>query len=196
MDDSDKSNGYEEIAPIFVAGRGQNHAGVGASVVAEWSRQLPDGAAILDLGCGPGVPISQVLIERGFNVYGVDASASMVAAFRARFPNVPVECAGAEDSGFFGRTFDAVVAWGLFFLLEADIQRTLIAKVAAVLPSGGRFLFTASSQVCSWNDAMTGRTSVSLGREAYQNLLEAEGMSLIATCSDEGENHYYFAARR
>jgi hypothetical protein len=42
---------------------------------------------------------------------------------------------------------------------------------------------------------MTGRTSISLGYEAYQKALEAEGMSLIGTRSDEGENHYYLAQK-
>jgi len=192
---SDKSNGYEEIAAIFISGRGRNHSGVGASVVADWSQKLPDRATILDLGCGNGVPISQALIERGFNVYGVDASARMVAAFRASFPTVPVECAAVEDSDFFDRIFDGVVACGLFFLLDAEVQRRLIAKVAAVLPSCGRLLFTAPSQSCSWADAMTGRTSISLGYEAYRRALEAEGMSLVGTQLDEGENHYYFAQK-
>ena len=163
--------------------------------MADWSQMLPDGATVLDLGCGTGVPISQALIESGFNVYGVDASARMIAAFRARFPTVPVECAAVEDSTFFGRTFDGVVAWGLFFLLDAEVQRRLIAKVATVLPSGGRLLFTAPSQSCSWADAMTGRTSISLGHEAYRNALEAEGMSLVGTHRDEGENHYYLAQK-
>jgi 2-polyprenyl-3-methyl-5-hydroxy-6-metoxy-1,4-benzoquinol methylase len=191
----DKSSGYEEIASIFISGRGRDHLGVGASVVADWSQMLPDGATVLDLGCGTGVPISQALIERGFNVYGVDASARMIAAFRARFRTVPVECAAVEDSDFLGRTFDSVVAWGLFFLLDAEVQRRLIAKVAAVLPRGGRLLFTAPSQSCSWADAVTGRTSISLGHEAYRNALEAEGMSLVGTHRDEGENHYYFSQK-
>jgi 2-polyprenyl-3-methyl-5-hydroxy-6-metoxy-1,4-benzoquinol methylase len=166
-----------------------------ASVVADWSRMLPNGAAVLDLGCGTGVPISQALIERGFNVHGVDASPSMIAAFRSHFPAVPVECAAAEDSDFFGRTFDGVVAWGLLFLLDADVQRRLMAKVAAALSSGGKLLFTAPSQSCSWPDAMTGRTSISLGLEAYRSALEAEGMSLLGTDHDAGENHYYFAQK-
>jgi cyclopropane fatty-acyl-phospholipid synthase-like methyltransferase len=88
--------------------------------VAEWSQTLPSGATVLNLGCGTGVPISQALIERGFKVYGVDASPTIVAAFRARFPSVPVECAAVEDSDFFARTFDGVVAWGLFLLLDAE----------------------------------------------------------------------------
>ena len=153
-------------------------------------------ATVLDLGCGPGVPISETLIQRGFNVYGVDASATMVAAFQARFPTTPVQCAAVEDSDFFSRTFDAVVAWGLLFLLSAEAQRRLIAKVAAVLPSGGRLLFTAPSQVCSWPDAMTAQTSISLGFAEYRHALDASGMSLVRTERDGGENHYYFTKKR
>ena len=196
MADSDKSNGYEQVASVFIAGRGSNSAGVGASVVADWSHQLSRRATILDLGCGNGVPISQALIDCGFNLYAVDASRSMVAAFRTRFPTVPVQCAAVEESDFFGRTFDAVIAWGLFFLLDAETQRGLIGKLARVLPSGGRLLFTAPSQVCSWRDAMTGLTSISLGHAAYQEALEVEGMSLVGTHRDEGDNHYYFAQKR
>jgi SAM-dependent methyltransferase len=195
MVNSDKSNGYEEIAAIFISGRGRDHSGVGASVVAEWSQTLPGGATVLDLGCGAGVPILEALIGHGINVFGVDASPKMVAAFRANFPTVPVECAAVEDSIFFGRTFDGVVALGLFFLLDVKVQRRLIAKIASVLRNGGRFLFTAPSQSCSWRDAMTGRTSISLGYEAYRKALEAEGMSLVGTQLDEGENHYYFAQK-
>jgi SAM-dependent methyltransferase len=191
----DKSNGYEGVASVFIAGRGRDSSETGASDVAHWSQLLPGGATVLDLGCGTGVPISLALIERGFKVYGVDASPTMVAAFQARFPTVPVECAAVEESDFFGRTFDGVVAWGLFFLLEADVQRRLVAKIARVLQSGGRLLFTAPSQNCSWADVMTERTSISLGHEAYRNVLEAEGMSLVGTHRDDAENHYYFAQK-
>ena len=100
-----------------------------------------------------------------------------------------------EESDLFGRAFDGVVAWGLFFLLDEEAQRRLIAKVAAVLPSGGKFLFTAPSQICSWADIMTGRASISLGYEAYRKALEAEGMPLVGTEHDECENHYYFAQK-
>lgn len=195
MASTDKSNGYEGVASEFIAGRGSDSAETGVAVVAEWSRTLPAGATVLDLGCGTGIPISQALINRGFHVYGVDGSPSMVAAFRARFPTVPVECAAVEESDFFSRTFDGVVAWGLFFLLDAQVQRRLFTRVAAVLPSGGRFLFTAPSQICSWSDLMTGRISISLGYEEYRKALEAEGMSLIGTNADEAENHYYVAQK-
>jgi cyclopropane fatty-acyl-phospholipid synthase-like methyltransferase len=166
--------------------------------VADWSRTLPGGATILDLGCGTGVPISQALIARGFKVYGVDASPTIVAAFRANFPSVPVECAAVEDSDFFARTFDAVVAWGLVFLLDPEAQRRLIKKVAGVLESGGRLLFTAPIETDErgcFPDVMTGRPQFSLGYEEYRKALEAEGMFLVGTHRDEGKNHYYLAQK-
>lgn len=195
MVNDDKSNGYEEIAPIYIAGRGQSHGGIGAFEVADWSRSLPPGATVLDLGCGPGVPISEVLIEHGFNLYAVDASPRMVSAFQARFPTVPIECAAVEDSAFFNRTFDAVISWGLLFLLDEETQRKLIAKVAAVLPRGGRFLFTAPSQICTWADAMTDQVSVSLGHDAYQAALESNSFFLAGTSRSVGDNYYYFAIK-
>jgi SAM-dependent methyltransferase len=191
----DKSNGYEEIAAEYVAGRGRAVGGIGAATVAEWSRTLPPAASVLELGCGTGVPISQVLIERGFLVHGVDAAPTMVAAFRDRFPDVPVECAAVEDSNFFGKRFDAVVSVGLFFLLDEQRQLQLIAKIAGALGSGGQLLFTAPRQICSWNDGMTDRASVGLGLDAYREALQTQGLSLIGTQTDEGENHYYSARK-
>src|SRR5580658_3505674 len=129
----DRSNGYEELAETFMRVRNRR---IGAATVREWSKALPRGCSILDLGCGHGVPIAQALVGDGFAVYGLDASAKMIAAFRARFPNVPAECAAAEDSDFFGRTFDAIVAWGLVFLLPADVQKAVIGKIGKALNPG------------------------------------------------------------
>ena len=159
----DGSNGYEAIALDFIAGRPPG--GVGRSTVAEWANELPDGAAVLDLGCGCGGPITALLVARGLIVYGVDASATMIAAFRARLPEAVAECSTVEDSSFFDRQFQAIVAWGLIFLLPPTTQRALIGKTGQALASGGRLLFTAPRQVGLWRDAKTGRESVSLGRD-------------------------------
>ena len=99
-------------------------------------------SAILDLARGHGVPISQTLIEEGFTVFSVDASRTLIEAFRKRFHNAFVECAGVEDSEFFQRTFDGVVACGLMFLMPEDTQSLVIHKVARALNPNGRFLFT------------------------------------------------------
>jgi SAM-dependent methyltransferase len=141
------------------------------------------------------MPISQALVDEGVSLYGIDASPSMIAAFRCRFPNVPVECNAVEGSNFFGLAFDGVVAWGLMFLLEPKVQASLIHKVAVALKPGGHFLFTSPQRICEWFDIITGNKSVSLGRDGYQVALRAAGLILAAEADDEGENHYYFVRK-
>jgi len=190
----DPSNGYEAIATEFIAVR--QRSGVGVATVRAWGRLLPQGATILNLACGFGVPNSQALIEDGFVIYGVDASPSLITEFRRRFPDVNVACEAVEDSLFFDRTFDGVIAVGLLFLLSEDSQRDLIRRVGLALNSGGRFLFTSPAQSCTWTDVLTGRESLSLGADAYKAIIADAGLNLVGEHSDEGDNHYYDTCRQ
>jgi len=192
MESSDKSNGYEQVAQLFMSERDSL---TGVSTVRDWSRTLVRGSSILDVGCGHGVPISQALIEDGFTLYGVDASASLIESFRKRFPGAHAECSAFEDSAFFRRTFDAVVAVGLMFLLRPDAQCLLIRQVKQALNSNGQFLFTSPKEKCIWQDILTHRESVSLGAQRYHEVLQAEGLILVGEMSDEGNNHYYSVRR-
>lgn len=164
----DLSGGYEAVAAAFMEHR--DRSAIGVTTVRSWARQLRSGAAILDLGCGSGAPIAAALADDGFDVYGVDASPSLVAAFRARLPRAPVTCAAVEASSFFHRSFDAVIAIGLLFLLPAAQHERFLLRVAVALEDNGRFLFSAPSAVCTWTDLLTGRQSQSLGALRYAEM--------------------------
>ena len=195
---NDASNGYEGIASMYVAGRGTRPLvgdAIGAATVRAWAQSFPPGATVLDLGSGPGEPGTRILREAGLTTWAVDASATMVATFRERFPGVPIEHNTAEASHFFNRTFDGVLAWGLLFLLEPAAQALVIAKVARALNAGGRFLFTAPKEPLEWLDAMTERRSWSLGARVYEQLLRQAGLTWVTEAEDEGENHYYFVEK-
>jgi SAM-dependent methyltransferase len=189
----DRSNGYEGVAVEFLARRS---TGIGVNPVRKWARTLPREAAVIDLGCGPGFPLTEILVAEGFNVFGVDAAPSFVQAFRRNLPNTPVVCEAVQDSRFFDRTFDGVLAWGLIFLLSPEDQRRLIQRFAEILLPAGRLLFTSPAEPMIWNDGMTGLESRSLGAEEYRRLLSEAGFSITDGYEDEGQNHYFDAIKQ
>ncbi|KQS34248.1 bifunctional 2-polyprenyl-6-hydroxyphenol methylase/3-demethylubiquinol 3-O-methyltransferase UbiG [Dyadobacter sp. Leaf189] len=190
-----KANGYEENAATFINNRARADNTTGTSSVRHWAKTLPADATVLDVGCGPGLPITNVLVDEGLNVYALDASPSLVQAFKQNFPHVPIACEALEDSSFFSRQFDAILAWGLLFLLPEEIQEVAIRKMADALQMGGKLLFTAPAQKARWEDVITLQESVSLGSEKYKELLTAVGLTVIEEFEDEGENHYYSAVK-
>lgn len=189
----DQSEGWDDIAERFMTVRSD----IGASLVRSWARDnLPKSGSVIDVGCGSGVPITQALVDEGFEVFGIDASPKLIAAFRRRFPGARSACEAAQDSNFFHRSFDAAVAIGLLFLLSEDDQRRAIDRVGDALVPGGRFLFSAPRQRCSWRDMLTGRSSRSLGEKAYERLLNMSGLRLAGHYVDEGGNQYFDAVKQ
>jgi SAM-dependent methyltransferase len=191
----DRSNGYEAVSEEFLAGRGSRSrsTGIGVKEVWKWARTLPRGSSVIDLGCGPGFPITAVLVDEGLHVFGVDVAPSFVAAFQRNLPGTPIVCEAVQESRFFDRTFDGVLAWGLMFLLKSEDQHRLMQRFAEILVPGGRLLFTSTAKPAVWNDGMTGLESVSLGAEQYRKLLGAVGVSVAEEYEDEGKNHYFNA---
>jgi len=192
----DLSNGYESVSEEFLARRGNSRTrsnAIGAKEVRKWAKTLPRGSSIIDLGCGPGFPITVVLVEEGLQVFGVDAAPSFVAAFQRNLPGIPIVCESVLESRLFDRTFDAVLSIGLMFLLKAEEQHRLIRRFADLLVPGGRLLFTATAEPYVGTDCMTELESISLGAEEYRKLLGAAGISVAEEYEDVGENHYFDA---
>lgn len=195
----DRSNGYEANAKEFLAHRGNratSSKAIGVKEVRKWARTLPRSSRVIDLGCGPGLPLTVVLVEERLQVFGVDAAPSLVAAFQHNLPETPILCESVLESSFFGRAFDAVLAIGLIFLLKADEQQCLIERFAEILEPGGHLLFTSPAKPAAWHDAMTGFESVSLGAEQYRKLLADVGLRVADEYEDVGENHYFAAQRK
>jgi SAM-dependent methyltransferase len=194
----DRSNGYEAVSEEFLARRGNSGTrsiAIGVKEVRKWAKTLPRGSSVIDLGCGPGFPITVLLVAEELQVFGVDAAPSFVAAFQRNLPGIPIICESVLESRLFDRTFEAVLAWGLMFLLKTEDQHRLIQRFAEVLVPGGHLLFTAAAKAGVWNDAMTGLASISLGAEQYRKLLGAVGISVAGEYEDEGENHYFDALK-
>ncbi len=101
---------------------------------------LPPNGLILDLGCGPGMK-SQVFVQRGYRVCGIDSSSEMIRLARARV--------GMDRATFyeldlvqarydlFHRTFDGIYAMAsLLHIPKQEIPRVLIALRGLLTPTG------------------------------------------------------------
>ena len=94
------------------------------------------GELILDVGCGDGV-LTQRIVEAGARVIGLDSSAEMVEAARARGIDAFVADAEDMDVERFGQ-FDAAFSnASLHWMLDADAVASGVFKA---LREGGRFV--------------------------------------------------------
>ena len=150
------------------------------------AQALSPGAAILDLGCGTGEPILRYLLERGFAVTGLDASAAMIDIARRRFPNTPF-LTGDMRSVALDQTFDAVIVWhSLFHLPHAD-QWAMFPIFARLLNPGGLLMFTSGSAYAEvWSDnGGEALYHASLDAHEYRALLEEQGLRVIRHAADD-----------
>ncbi len=100
------------------------------------------GGRILDLGCGMGEPIARYLVERGFDVAGVDASPSLLARCRERLPSCEWILQDMRELDL-GRRFDGVLAWDSFFHLAPGDQHAMFPRFASHAAEGAPLLFTS-----------------------------------------------------
>ena len=184
---------YEMQALRYLDDRDRSRVGV--ELIERWARSLSFGTPIVEIACGGGYPITQVLVDSGLAVWAIDTSPTLLRQFRLRFPTIPTQCASALDSTYFGRTFEAVISIGLLSFLHEDEQLALLDRVSEILEPGGRFLFTAPIEMGTWRDVTTGLECWSLGRIGYTRALERLGFRMIRTHVDEGENNYYDAEK-
>lgn len=185
----DSALAYEKNAHDFLHQRDQSLVGV--KVIREWAKKLPTGSNIIEIACGGGIPVSKVLVDTGLLVWAMDSSKTLISEFQSRFPKVPTKCERVQDSSFFNKKFDAVIAIGLIFLLPEDDQSSFIKQVANIMKPKGNFLFTAPIEMGTWKDANTDIECLSLGHSKYEELLEASGLVITDTFYDEGKNNYY-----
>jgi cyclopropane fatty-acyl-phospholipid synthase-like methyltransferase len=108
--------------------------------IAELGSLLNNGARVLDLGCGAGVPAARILVDEGFSVTGVDVSEVQIARARALVPEAEFVVADMATWEPASGAFDAIVSlYALIHLPIAD-QQTLIPRLATWLAPGGSLL--------------------------------------------------------
>jgi SAM-dependent methyltransferase len=95
-------------------------------------------ARALDAGCGTGFQ-SALLTELGWQTYGVDVSAGLLAVAQRRQPGVALALGTVEALPYPDARFDAIVCCGSTLSFVDDPARA-VAELGRVLRPGGRLL--------------------------------------------------------
>jgi trans-aconitate methyltransferase len=142
--------------------------------------------AALDVGCGTGGRLIDVMANAGFTVTGIDVSQGMLAHARQRHPHVTFVHADISEWQPPTR-YDLIVAWESTFHLPHAMQQPVLEKLCAALNDGGVLLFTGANVDGEITGEMEGATFYysSLGMAHYLRILQDSGCDCLVIERDQ-----------
>ncbi|TAQ87030.1 hypothetical protein B7494_g4654 [Chlorociboria aeruginascens] len=182
---------------------------------------LPQGASVLDIGCGTGKPISSMVVASGRTVHGIDISPVMIELSRKQVPGATFELTNMLE--FRPKTqFDAAFAVFSLFSFSREEMSTLAEKWSQwIAPNGYLFIGTMVADdfhtepqmsdedgLCAWGIKQTfmGTPLENLlySKEGWRVMLQKVGFEVIKTemvpfqpppeAKCDLEPHYYITA--
>jgi SAM-dependent methyltransferase len=164
---------------------------VEASWIDRFCAGLPARAAVLDIGCGSGLPIARELIRRGFEVTGVDGAQTMLALFQHNLRGSRAHLADMRQLDLAQR-FAGLLAWDSFFHLSPDDQRTMFCRFQTHAAPGAALMFTSGTAEGSAIGELEGDSLYhgSLDPDEYRTLLDATGFDVVAHVAEDPNCDY------
>lgn len=155
------ADAYDVIGETFAVWREQAVGDPRGEWEDELVSRLPEGARVLELGCGGGSPETKRLARR-FRLTGVDISPRQVERARAAVPEAEFICADFTELELPAGSFDAVASFYVFNHVPRELLAPLLASIHGWLVVPGGWLLTAFGQ--SDNPGWTGEW---LGAETF-----------------------------
>ena len=196
MDPFDTGSKYDKIASWW-----QRHHAASSYGVSQLQRTLrfaPEGGRALDVGCGAGGRLVEMLTQANYAVTGVDVSEKMVQLARAAHPEQEFIhddiCRWHSD-----QTFDVIVAWDSLFHLPYALHETVIEKLCTLLSRQGVLMYTFGNaqgeHIDQWHDETFYYSSLGINRNLA--LLIAQGLTVVHLELDQyPEKHVYVIATK
>jgi ubiquinone/menaquinone biosynthesis C-methylase UbiE len=126
--------GYNKIAEDYYAHRDLNKFN---QELEKFSSYLSKNGHILDAGCGAGIPTSRFLVNKGFNITGIDLSERMLELARNNVPEAKFIKMDMNDITFEDNSFDGIVSVYALFHIPKVKHFSIFKRFFEVLKSGG-----------------------------------------------------------
>jgi ubiquinone/menaquinone biosynthesis C-methylase UbiE len=173
--------GYDAMADAYLGWAARIEGDPRARFLDEFTNRLADGARVLDLGCGAGMPSTRMLAQR-FDVVGVDISEGQLELAREHVPQATFIHGDIAETSFADASFAGVVALYSISHLPRDEHAVLFRSIARWLEPGGLFLATLSAgETQDWCGEWLGVPMFFSGHDADTNraLLTTAGFALL-----------------
>ena len=137
-------HGYDAIAEAYLAWSDAEDFPARREYLAYLLGELEDGASVLELGCGAGLPVTKALSERN-RVTAVDISRRQVELARANAPAATVVHSDMASLELAPGSFDAVVAVHSVTHVPREQHGELFGRIHGWLRPGGLFVASLGS---------------------------------------------------
>jgi ubiquinone/menaquinone biosynthesis C-methylase UbiE len=158
--------GYDALGASFGQWADRIEGDPSERFLAELTARLPNGARVIDLGCGNGAKLAR--LSGRFELVGVDLSEEQLRLARAELPDATLVQADFAELDYPDETFDAVTAFYSIVHVPRAEQPALLRTILRWLKPGG--LFLAALSHVGGDD----RTEEWLGVEMFFSAFDAE----------------------
>jgi predicted TPR repeat methyltransferase len=143
-------SGYDAIADTWESWKAQITDDPRAEWCGELVSRLPQGAWIVELGCGGGAPETALLAER-FRLTGVELSQEQLRRASERIPDAEFIHADLTEIEFEPSSLGGVAAFYSFNHVPRDLLAPLYGRIRTWLSPGGLFLTAlGTSDTANW----------------------------------------------
>ncbi len=160
---------------------------------------LPKNAKVLDVGCGAGVPVAQFLVERGFEVTGIDFSENMLKLASKNVPKAEFILKEMTKLDFEADSFDGLTAFYSIIHVPREKHYSLFQSFHRILKPEGIMLICLGTDEWEATEDYYG-TEMFWSQHSPKNSLQLIKKAGFEIISDNflvrgGERHYWILAR-
>lgn len=163
-------------------------------------RQLDKRSSVLDVGCGVGSPVDDILTKAGHEVVGIDLSPSLIELARKLVPGASYHTQDMRNLRMGEYVVDGIVCLYAIFHIPRSEHKRMLETFASFLPTGGWILISMGDRAYEGVHEMYGVESYSSQWGSVENrrIVESVGFKIHFEefATSNGERHQMMLAQK